>query len=174
MLSFGIIRSHQKWVFWNERGTFWNQVIRGKYGEERGGRCSWEVRDEYGVGLWKTIKNEWHLVSNRLFFAVGGGRRVKFWKDKRCGPIPLCDSFPTLYALVVSKGTWVKDVWSFSNGGGFRALSSLDHSMVGRWMRWRVSCCVWMGRECRGMGRIGCFGRRQRVASSQLSLSTNP
>ena len=33
-------------------------MIRGKYGEERGGWCSWEVRDEYGVGLWKTIKNE--------------------------------------------------------------------------------------------------------------------
>ena len=41
---------------------------------------------------------------------VGNKRRVKFWKDKWCGVIPLCDSFPTLFALVVSKEAWVKDV----------------------------------------------------------------
>ena len=32
--------------------------------------------------------------------------------------IPLCDFFPTLYALAVSKDTYVKDVWSFFYGGG--------------------------------------------------------
>ena len=57
------------------------------------------------------------MVSNRLSFMVGNEWRVKFWKDKRCGAIPLCDSFPTLYALAVSK-----DVWSFSDGGGIWSL----------------------------------------------------
>ena len=31
-------------------------MIRGKYGEEREGWCSREVREAYGVGLWKGIK----------------------------------------------------------------------------------------------------------------------
>ncbi|RVW35544.1 DDT domain-containing protein DDR4 [Vitis vinifera] len=35
------------WCFANERGALWNQVIRGKFGEERGGWCS---RD---VSFWK-------------------------------------------------------------------------------------------------------------------------
>ena len=26
-----------EWRFANERGVFWNQVIRGKFGEEQGG-----------------------------------------------------------------------------------------------------------------------------------------
>ena len=31
-------------------------MIRGKYGEGRGGWCSREVKEAYGVGLWKGIK----------------------------------------------------------------------------------------------------------------------
>ena len=85
-------------------------MIRGKNGEEQGGWCSQEVREWYGVGLWKEIRKDWHLISSRLSFVVGNERRVKFWKDKWCGVIPLCDSFPTLFALVVSKEAWVKDV----------------------------------------------------------------
>ena len=44
------------WLFVNEREALWNQVIKGKYEEERGGWCSWEVREAYGVGLWKGIR----------------------------------------------------------------------------------------------------------------------
>ena len=42
-----------KWNWWfaNKREALWNQLIRGKYGEERGGWCSWEVSELYGVGL---------------------------------------------------------------------------------------------------------------------------
>ena len=61
------------WRFANERGALWNQVIRGKYGEEQGGWCSKEVKGGYGVGLWKAIRREWHIVSNRLSFVVGNG-----------------------------------------------------------------------------------------------------
>ena len=44
--------------FANERGVLWNQVIRGKCGEERGGWCFREMREAYDVGLWKGIKME--------------------------------------------------------------------------------------------------------------------
>ncbi|RVW60818.1 hypothetical protein CK203_033520 [Vitis vinifera] len=50
------------WRFANKRKTLWNQVIRRKYGEERGGWRYYEVREAYGVGLWKaitTFKEAW-------------------------------------------------------------------------------------------------------------------
>ena len=38
------------WGFANEREALWNKVIRGKYGEDRGGWCSREVREAHGMG----------------------------------------------------------------------------------------------------------------------------
>ncbi|RVW41946.1 putative ribonuclease H protein [Vitis vinifera] len=84
----------------------------GKYGEEQGGWSSKEARGEtHGVGLWKTLRKEWEVVKSRLVFVVGNGKRIKFWKDIWCGDEPLCVSFPSLFALAVSKDAWVKDVW---------------------------------------------------------------
>ena len=53
-------------------------MIREKYGKEQRGWCSKEVKGGYGVGLWKAFRKEWFVVSNRLFFVVGNGQRVKF------------------------------------------------------------------------------------------------
>ncbi|RVW30599.1 LINE-1 reverse transcriptase-like [Vitis vinifera] len=101
-----------------EREALWNQVIRGKYGEERGGWSSRDVREAHGLGLWKGIRMDWELVSNRLVFIVGNGRRVRFWRDKWCGDSPLCSSFPSLFALTVDKEESVVDVWdSLAEGG---------------------------------------------------------
>ena len=36
-----------------ERDAFWNQIIRGKYGEEQGGWCTKFVSASYMVGVWK-------------------------------------------------------------------------------------------------------------------------
>ena len=62
------------WHFAKDRGALWNQVIRGKYGEERGGWYSWDVREGYGVGLWKTIRKLGHIVSSRISFVVGNSQ----------------------------------------------------------------------------------------------------
>ncbi|RVX18219.1 hypothetical protein CK203_006709 [Vitis vinifera] len=70
------------WCFANERKTLWNQVIRGKYREERGVWRSCETREAYGVGLWKTICKMGHLVTPSFGFMVGDGKKVRFWKDK--------------------------------------------------------------------------------------------
>ncbi|RVW62551.1 putative ribonuclease H protein [Vitis vinifera] len=106
------------WRFANEREALWNQVIRGKYGEERGGWSSREVREAHGLGLWKGIRMNWELVSNRLVFIVGNGRRVRFWRDKWCGDSPLCSSFPSLFALTNDKEESVANVWdSLAEGG---------------------------------------------------------
>ncbi|RVW93640.1 putative mitochondrial protein [Vitis vinifera] len=50
-------------------------VFKGKYGEDRGGWCSREVREAHGMGLWKGIRMDWELVSGRMVFIVGNGQR---------------------------------------------------------------------------------------------------
>ena len=69
------------WRFANERRALWNQVIRRKYKEERGGWRSYEAREAYGVGLWKAISKMEHLVTPSFGFVVGDGKKVRFWKD---------------------------------------------------------------------------------------------
>lgn len=49
----------------------------------------------------------WSCWEWKFFFVVGNGRRVKFWIDKWCGDEPFRVSFPSLYALTVSKEAWV-------------------------------------------------------------------
>ena len=61
------------------------------------------MREGYGVGLWKAIRKEWNLLSDKIVFEVGNERRVRFWKDKWCGNEALCVSFPSLFALASSK-----------------------------------------------------------------------
>ena len=72
--------------------------------------CSQEVTEVYCVGLWKWIRKDWDLMSTRIFFSIGNGQRVRFWKDKWCGDFPLCVSFPSLFALFDSKEVWVVDI----------------------------------------------------------------
>ena len=100
------------WHFATEREAYWNQVIRGKYEEDRGGWCSHEVREGYTVGLWKTIRKLGHLVSTRLSFVVGNGQRISFRKDKWCGTSSFCEYFPSLFAFTASKEAWVSDMWT--------------------------------------------------------------
>ncbi|KAL6331982.1 hypothetical protein AAG906_020335 [Vitis piasezkii] len=100
------------WRFANERKALWNQVIRGKYGEERGGWRSCEPREAYGFGLWKAISKMGHQVTPFVGFVVGDGEKVKFWKDKWCETIPLSEVFPSLFALASNKEAWVNEVWT--------------------------------------------------------------
>ena len=64
------------------------EIICDKHGEMEGGWCFKEVKSSHGVGFWETIRNLWELVSSRISFSVGNGRRIK-----------LCDSFLSLFAL---------------------------------------------------------------------------
>ncbi|RVW92043.1 Signal recognition particle 54 kDa protein 2 [Vitis vinifera] len=66
--------------------TIWDGVEerfrrRGKYGEERKGWCSWEVREAYGVGLWKGIRMDWDFVDSRISFLVGNRWREAWVTD---------------------------------------------------------------------------------------------
>ena len=93
-------------------------MIREKYGEARREWCSWEVREAHGLGLWKGIRADWKLVSDRMAFIVGNGRRVSFWRDRWCGESPLYMTFPSLFALTVEKEAWVAEIpWLKRDGG---------------------------------------------------------
>ena len=72
------------------------------------------------MGFWKEIRKEGSLMLKNITFSVGDGRRVRFWKNKWCGNNTLHDSFPSLFALVVSKDAWVVDCWdSLGEEGGW-------------------------------------------------------
>ena len=55
----------------------WKLVISRKFGEE-GGWSTCEVREGYGVGLWKEIRKEGSLMLKNIAFSMGDGRRVRF------------------------------------------------------------------------------------------------
>ncbi|KAJ9676777.1 hypothetical protein PVL29_022006 [Vitis rotundifolia] len=117
--------SKWNWRFANDREAFWKKVISQKYGVEEGDWCTRAVSERYGVGLWKAIRNEWLFLKSRLAYQVGNGRRVKFWKDKWCSDEPLCESFPSLYSISLTKDAWVSEVWnSESDGEGWTPLFS--------------------------------------------------
>ena len=77
------------------------------------------MREAHGLGLWKGIRADWKLVSDRMAFIVGNGRRVSFWRDRWCGESPLCMTFPSLFALTVEKEAWVADIWDPLAEGGW-------------------------------------------------------
>ena len=72
------------------------------------------------MGLWKEISKEGLLLLKNVSFFVGDGKGVRFWKDIWCGNNSLCEGFPSLFALAVSKEAWVVDCWdSMGEEGGW-------------------------------------------------------
>ena len=65
---------------------------------------------------------------------------MKFWKDKWCGDEPLCESFPSLFSISLSKDAWVSDVWNLDgDGDGWthlfsRAFNDWEIEMVEHFM----------------------------------------
>ena len=96
------------WPFKIERDALWNQLLRVKYGEEKGGWCTKGVRASYGVGVWKVIRKGQDSMVGKIAIEVGDGSRVKFWNDKWCGSVPLCDVFPTLFVVTTNKEALIK------------------------------------------------------------------
>jgi len=60
-----------------------------KYGSTRGGWCSKEVGDPFGVGVWKHIRRGWDAFAAHVRYEVGDGSRELFWHDVWCGDSPL-------------------------------------------------------------------------------------
>ena len=69
---------------------------------------------------------DWDIVGTRIFFFVGNGRRVRFWRDRWCGDSPLSVSFPTLFDLAIDKEAWVVDFWDPLAEGGWNLCFSIS------------------------------------------------
>ncbi|RVW40357.1 hypothetical protein CK203_092449 [Vitis vinifera] len=85
------------------RGDLTWQVSNRKYREEKGGWCTWEVREVYGVGVMESHQE-------------GGG----------CVKLQSC-------LFTSSKEALVEEVWSHSPEEGVGLLALLGISMIKRW-----------------------------------------
>ena len=66
------------------------------------------------MGLWKDISRENRQLNLDSVFVLGDGSRISFGEDIWCDEGPLCETFPALYSLIVTKGANVADVWDNS------------------------------------------------------------
>ena len=90
-------------VFWERKNRLWRQVIAAKYGEGRGGWCTRAVRGSHGCGMWRSLKEGPEKFFSQILYNVGEGCCVSFWHNPWCGPIPLMELFPAMFACSLSK-----------------------------------------------------------------------
>ncbi|RVX04974.1 hypothetical protein CK203_019305 [Vitis vinifera] len=122
------------WRFPLERGSFWRKVIVGKFGEEEGGWTTREVRESYGIGLWKGIRKGWEEFSLRTRIHIGNGRSTRFWWDIWVGDSKLKDMFPQLFRMATNNSTVVADLWGSKEGvGGVWEVHLEDPFKIGNW-----------------------------------------
>jgi hypothetical protein len=104
------------WRYGTDRAALWRQVVAAKYGSSWGDWCSKEVKEPYGVSLWKSIYQGWPSFSKYLFFLVGDGSRVRFWHDRWCGDSSLKEAYPELFCIALDRNALVADLMSRANG----------------------------------------------------------
>ncbi|KAG5590841.1 hypothetical protein H5410_041355 [Solanum commersonii] len=86
-----------------EDQALWKEKIRRKFGQQDL-RCTTEVTETNGVGVWKTIRNFWASLKNNSKIVVGRGNKAKFWSDDWCGNEILRDMFPSLFSICTNPG----------------------------------------------------------------------
>ena len=92
------------------------KCYHGKFGEDRGGWCSREVRGVFRTGVWKEIIREWDTTVSQTVYSLGNGRRLRFWKDVWCEDEVLCLSFPSQFSLAANKDVLLANVWEGRGG----------------------------------------------------------
>ena len=66
------------------------------------------------------------VFNGRLAYQVGSGQKVRFWTDKWCGDEPICESFPSLFSIFLSKNAQVSEVWNLiGDGDGWTPLFAM-------------------------------------------------
>ena len=107
-----------KWLWRNglETDALWRRVIEAKYENVWGGWFTKKVPSPYGVSLWMFIRSRWLNFSKLLWYDVGDGTRVKFWKHVWCGDCSLKEAFPEHYGLSRARDSSVAEVMSWFGG----------------------------------------------------------
>ncbi|RVX08739.1 putative ribonuclease H protein [Vitis vinifera] len=124
------------WRFSLERESLWRKVIVGKFGEGEGGWTTREVRESYGMSLWKDIRKGWEEFFLRTSIGIGNGRCTRFWWDYWAGESKLKDLFPLLFRIASHNSALVADLWGRQGDGGRDGRCTLeDLFMIGNWGR---------------------------------------
>lgn len=92
------------------RVSLWTWVIARKYVTKEGRWFSKVVRNDYGMGFWRTTIIGWEVFRNRACFIVVNGTWVKFWKDEWCGESSLEESYPELFSIILDRDSWIVDM----------------------------------------------------------------
>ena len=94
------------------------------------------------MGMWKDLRKFGHLVSNKMFFVVVDGQRIKFWGIDGVG-IPL---YVMLFCLFLSLLSQRKLGWGMfgvlNKVGDVGTLPSLGCLMTGNWRMCQDSCFI--------------------------------
>lgn len=69
-----------------------------------------EVKSPYGVGLWRSIRNQWLKIWGNSRIKPGNGRKTSFWNDVWVGQHTLKQLFPAIYNLNPQKLATVAEV----------------------------------------------------------------
>ena len=65
-------------------------------------------RGGHGWGLWSSIRMGGEVFNKNVQYKVGVGDRVKLWKYRWCGDLPLNLAFPVLYNFVANREAFVQ------------------------------------------------------------------
>jgi hypothetical protein len=66
------------WCFAQEQEAWWRKVLEAKYGSIWGGWHSNDTTGSHGVGLWKYISREWHVLFSHTRLDLGDGSKIRF------------------------------------------------------------------------------------------------
>ncbi|WMV40904.1 hypothetical protein MTR67_034289 [Solanum verrucosum] len=97
------------WRLATDDQSLWKDTIFARYGKE-GSWTTKEVNTPYGVGLWRTIRNQWPGIWSNSVINVGNGRKTLFWNDIWMGQTPLRQQFPDIYILNQQKMAAIVEV----------------------------------------------------------------
>ncbi|RVW35196.1 hypothetical protein CK203_099986 [Vitis vinifera] len=124
------------------------------YGEEERGWCSREVREGFGVGVWKATRKEWGFVSSRISFT--GGWSPSFSRPLNDWEVGSVERFlPCLDEMRVHKDDEDKVLWTETKNGKYtlkslymvlESGSSISFPWSNIWKAWvhpRVGFFAW-------------------------------
>ncbi|RVW16657.1 hypothetical protein CK203_080892 [Vitis vinifera] len=129
-----------------KRESFWRKVIVGKFGEEEGGWTTREVRESYGMGLWKDIRKGWEEFFLGTSIRIGnvanlwgrqggggGGWEVHFRRSFQDWELEEVNCFLDHISVVKVQEGEDSLVWKIERKGKFSVKSIIDMLMRRGW-----------------------------------------
>ncbi|XP_026458914.1 uncharacterized protein LOC113359510 [Papaver somniferum] len=129
MAPFKVIKSIEKKWWWrlgNEPEALWSRVVTDKHGISYLGWRTHQLKEKYGVSLWRNIFSTAEEIFKHCQFKIGKGDRIRLWEDKWSIQGSLSSLFPSLYSLSSSKNISIMDAFQ-NDVDGFKWNLGLNH-----------------------------------------------